>query len=244
MNPHPLPSLGTWLSIGSPAIAELAALSGFHWLLLDLEHGCASESAIPDQLRALRGTPAQGIVRVGAPHPDLVARLLDWGAHGLMFPHVEDPDQARQIVATTRHTPRGHRGVSRTVRASEYGLKNLAAESGDPIVMAQIETARGVRHAPEIARVDGIDVLFVGPADLQFDLANGLSRDNPPGDFAHCLSSVVQAATMAGKEAGILLRDPADLSFHLDLGFTRIALDSDLAILRKAYLQSLARIPS
>jgi len=69
--------IGTWLSIGSPVIAELAALSGFDWVLLDLEHGSAPEAALPEQLRALRGSRTQGIVRVGAPHPELIARVLD-----------------------------------------------------------------------------------------------------------------------------------------------------------------------
>ncbi len=231
------------MSLGSPAIAELAALAGFHWLLFDLEHGSATECAIPDQLRALRGTATQGIVRVGAPHPDVIARLLDWGAHGLMVPHVDDAGQAQRIVQSTRYTPRGHRGYSRTVRAYDYGLKSSQTPAPDPVVMAQIETARGVRNAPEIAQVDGVDVLFVGPADLQFDLTHGPEKDDPPGDFAFCLSAVVTAATASGKEAGILIRDLGDLPFYLDLGFTRIAVDSDVAILRKAYLQTLSPNP-
>jgi 2-dehydro-3-deoxyglucarate aldolase/4-hydroxy-2-oxoheptanedioate aldolase len=243
MSSTPNVSLGTWLSLGSPAVAELAALAGFHWLLFDLEHGCASEAAIPDQLRAIRGTAAQGIVRAGAPHPDLIARLLDWGADGLMFPHVDEAEQARLMVQCTRYTPRGHRGFSRTVRAYDYGLKSSQTPAPDPLVMAQIETARGVRNAAAIAEVDGVNVLFVGPADLQFDLTHGPEKDHPPGDFAYCLSAVVTAATASGKEAGILIRDLSDLPFYLDLGFTRIAVDSDVAILRKAYLQTLSQNP-
>jgi 2-dehydro-3-deoxyglucarate aldolase/4-hydroxy-2-oxoheptanedioate aldolase len=124
MNDSSPSRIGTWLSFGSPAIAELAALAGFHWVLLDLEHGCATDAAIPDQLRAMRGTPTEAIVRVGAPHPDLIGRLLDWGAHGLMVPHVDTPEQAEAIVRATRYTPRGHRGVSRTVRSTGYGLRS------------------------------------------------------------------------------------------------------------------------
>jgi 2-dehydro-3-deoxyglucarate aldolase/4-hydroxy-2-oxoheptanedioate aldolase len=197
------PSIGTWLSTGSPVIAELAALSGFDWVLFDLEHGNESEASLPNQLRGLRGTRTRGIVRVGAPHADLMARVLDWGAHGIMVPHV-----------------------------------NSAAEA--ELIMAQIETVEAVKRAAEIARTDGIDVLFVGPSDLQFDLQN--HADSSVGDYQQCLRTVVSAAKGAGKAAGILVRDAADLPAHHDLGFTHIAVDLDIAILRKAYAKILNSI--
>jgi len=228
--------IGTWLSVGSPVIAELAARTGFDWVLLDLEHGCESEAAIPNQLRALRGSHTAGIVRVGAPHPDLIARVLDWGAGGVMVPHVNSAAEAEAIVRAARYAPRGHRGYSRTVRAYDYGLHPPGEFT--PLLLAQIESVEGVRHAGEIAAVDGIDVLFVGPADLQFDLKNNPAPD--VGDYAQCLAGVLSAAKAAGKAAGLLIRDPDDLRRHLDLGFTYIAVDSDLSILRKAYQHILA----
>lgn len=227
--------LGTWLSIGSPVIAELAAQSGFDWLLLDLEHGCGSEAAILQQLQAIRGTGATAIVRVGAPHPDLIARVLDWGAHGIMVPHVNSAAEAEEIVRSTRYAPGGHRGYSRTVRANDYGLRPID-EVPPPIVMAQIETIEGVKCAGEIARVDGVDVLFIGPADLGHDLQ--YHAEAAPGDYEHCLSLVVEAACAAGKHSGIMLRDVNDLVKYRDLGFTHLAVDSDLAILRQSYQQT------
>jgi 2-dehydro-3-deoxyglucarate aldolase/4-hydroxy-2-oxoheptanedioate aldolase len=229
------PRLGTWLSIGSPVIAELAALAGFDWVLIDLEHGSAAEAAVPDQLRALRGSRTEGIVRVGAPQADLIARVLDWGAQGLMTPHVDSAAEAEQIVRAAHYAPRGQRGYSRTVRAHDYGLRAPEATPA-PLIMAQIETIEGVSQAGEIARVEGVDVLFVGPADLQRDLQHRAAA--APGDFAQCLDIVVAAARDAGKEAGILVRDLADVPRHLELGFTRLAVDSDLAILRKAWQQT------
>ncbi|MEO6751496.1 MAG: aldolase/citrate lyase family protein [Chthoniobacteraceae bacterium] len=231
--------IGTFLSIGSPAIAELAALSGFDWVLIDLEHGSGPEATVPDQLRALRGSQTRGIVRVGAPHPDLIARVLDWGAHGIMVPHVNSAAAAEAIVQAAHYAPRGHRGYSRSVRAHDFGLRP-PEETPAPILMAQIESIEGVNHAGEIARVDGIDVLFVGPADLQFDLKNRASA--APGDFAQCLAIVAAAAKAAGKHAGILIREPAELPRHLALGFTHLAIDSDLSILRKAWQQTLSNV--
>ncbi|MEY4485085.1 MAG: hypothetical protein RL693_2537 [Verrucomicrobiota bacterium] len=239
MNP-PKKSIGTWLSIGSPAIAEIAALSGFDWVLIDLEHGCESEAAVPNQLRALRGSRTKGIVRVGAPHPDLIARVLDWGAQGIMVPHVNSAAEAGAVIRAAYYAPRGQRGYSRTVRAYDYGLSQPDIEATRPIIIAQIETLEGVKNCEAIAAIDGVDVLFVGPADLQFDLKS--KSQATPEKYEACLKTVITAATEAGKASGILIRDPADLQRHLDLGFTHVAVDSDIAILRKAYQQTLSNL--
>lgn len=232
--------LGTWLSIHSPVIAELAAQCGFDWLLLDLEHGCGTEESILPQLQAIHGTETKAIVRVGAPHPDLIARLLDWGAHGIMVPHVNSAAEAESVVQATRYPPRGTRGFSRTIRANGYGLRPIE-DVRPPLVMAQIETVEAVSRASEIAKVDGVDVLFVGPSDLRHDITyRGIvAPKDHDKQYDECLLRVIDAANRQGKQAGILIRDSADLAKHRELGFTQIAVDSDLAILRKSYLQML-----
>ena len=240
MNATP-PSIGTWLSTGSAIIAELAALSGFDWVLIDLEHGSGTEADVPDQLRALRGSKTRGIVRVGAPHADLIARILDWGAHGVMVPHVNSAAEAERIVQAAHYAPRGQRGVSRSVRAYDYGLNPPGEQMPKPLIIAQIETVEAVKCAAEIARVDGIDVLFIGPSDLQSDLKH--HADSFVGDYAQCLRTVVADAKNAGKVAGILVRDIAELQSHHELGFTHIAVDSDLSILRKGWQKIRASFP-
>jgi 2-keto-3-deoxy-L-rhamnonate aldolase RhmA len=232
------PSIGTWLSTGSPVIAELAALCGFDWVLIDLEHGSGTEATVPDQLRALRGSDTKGIVRVGAPHADLIARILDWGAHGIMVPHVNSAAAAERIVQAAHYAPRGQRGLSRSVRAYDYGLNPPGAVMPAPLIIAQIETMEAVANAGEIARVEGIDVLFIGPADLQHAL-----KQQGSGDYAQCIEAVVTAARGAGKTAGILVRDLTELAAQRERGFTCLAVDSDLAILRKAYQQILTPHP-
>lgn len=236
-------SIGTWLSVGSPVIAELAALCGFDWVLLDLEHGSAAEAAIPDQLRALRGSQAKGIVRVGAPHPDLIARVLDWGADGVMVPHVNSVAEAEAVVRAAHYPPRGRRGFSRTVRAHDYGLRSPEGTPA-PLLLAQIETLEAVHAADAIAGVAGVDVLFVGPADLQHDLRHRPATDT--ADFEDCLARVVAAARSAGKGAGTLVRDISELPHRLNQGFTQVAVQSDLALLRDAFsaiLQTARAIP-
>ena len=224
-------TLGTWLSVGSPVIAELAAVCGLDWVLLDLEHGCGSDADVPDQLRALRGGPTRGIVRVPGDRPDLVARVLDQGADGVMVPHVERAEQAERLVRAASYPPRGQRGVSRTVRAHDYGLRPLDGRPA-PILIAQIETLDAVDEAAAIAGVDGIDVLFVGPADLQHDLA--VRQPAAGAGFEDCLDRVVAAARAAGKAAGILVREPGDLPRRAEQGVSFVAVESDEAILRNA----------
>ena len=228
--------IGTWISGGSPVVAEIAAESGFDWLLFDMEHGFGSEESLFGQLMATKRTGAAAIVRVGAPHPDLILRVLDRGADGIMVPHVSTAEEAEQCVQAAHYPPRGRRGYSRSVRACNYGLQPPETKI-PPLIVAQIETIEGVGNACAIAAVDGVDVLFVGPADLNFDLSArpGQCAD----DYAGCLSRVAAAAAEQGKQCGILLRNKADMEALQQLGFTLMAVDSDLGILRNQYQQIL-----
>jgi 2-keto-3-deoxy-L-rhamnonate aldolase RhmA len=221
---------GTFLSLGSAAVAELAVECGLDWALLDLEHGCGTETDLLHQLRCFRGGKTRSIVRVGALHSDLIARTLDWGADGIMLPHVDAVEKAEQLVKAAYYPPRGSRGYSRTVRAHRFGMQEPSAGT-KPVLMAQIETLAGVEKAGEIAAVDGVDVLFVGPADLRFDLTNRGMESR----FDQCLEATVMAAKAAGKQAGILVRDPAEKSRFENLGFTWLAMESDISLLRKAW---------
>lgn len=226
--------LGSWISSGSPVITELAAECGFDWLLIDMEHGFGSEEGLLPQLMALKGTLAAAIVRVGAPHPDLILRALDRGANGIMVPHVSTVEDAEKCVQAVHYPPRGRRGYSRSVRACHYGLQPPQIEIA-PLIIAQIETVEGVEAASDIAAVDGVDVLFVGPADLNFDLK---SRPGKTGlSYFQCLEKTAAAAAKHGKQSGILLRNAADIREVRELGFTWIAMDSDLGILRRGFQQ-------
>lgn len=239
------PFIGTWLSIGSPVIAELASECAFDWLLFDLEHGCGTEATLLSNLQAIKGSGATSIVRVGHPHPDLVQRALDWGADGIMVPHVRTAAEAEACVQAAHYPPRGRRGMSRSVRAYRYGMTGAANTTAipEPLVMVQIESVAAVEQAAEIAAVDGVDVLFVGPGDLNFDLTvrNGSVKDL---DYAGCLQRVLAAAAAHGKRCGILVRDISDLAGLLEKGFSHIAVDSDLTILRRGYQELRSAIDS
>jgi 2-dehydro-3-deoxyglucarate aldolase/4-hydroxy-2-oxoheptanedioate aldolase len=228
--------VGTFLSIGSPAMAELAVECGYDWVLIDLEHGCEGEAALPNQLRALRGGPTKAVVRVSAPHADLIGRVLDWGADGIMVPHVNTVAEAKQCCRAAYYPPEGHRGVSRTVRAYGYGLRLPGDAPPKPFIMAQIETAEGVANVEDIAAVQGIDCLFIGPADLSYDL----KARNSALSYDECVERIVGAAKMNGKGCGILVRHGDDRERLKALGFTWLAMDSDLSLVREGFKRNLA----
>lgn len=223
--------LGTFLSLSSPTVAEVCRKYPFDWIMIDGEHGAgASEDAIFRILQAMGPTQAKKIVRLGEPDHAQIQHALDWGADGLMIPHVDTPDVARKALDSMLYPPKGRRGYSRSVRAFGYGTA-LPDVPPKPLLFAQIETLEAVENAAEIAAVDGVDVLFVGPADLGFDLkARGskLTLDD-------LLPRVAEAALKAGKKAGILTRDDADIAKRLALGYTHQAVDSDLGILRRRW---------
>jgi 2-keto-3-deoxy-L-rhamnonate aldolase RhmA len=162
--------------------------------------------------------------------------VLDWGADGIMVPHVNSAAEAEVVVSAANYLPRGQRGYSRTVRAHDYGLRPPASTPA-PVLMAQIETFAAVSRAAEIAAVDGMDILFVGPADLQLDLKHHTPA--PPETYEDCLARVLEATQASGKGAGMLVRDFAELPRRLSQGFTHVAVQSDLAILRDGFQQIL-----
>jgi 2-keto-3-deoxy-L-rhamnonate aldolase RhmA len=232
MNP-PTSKLGTFLSLGSASLAELCADLGMDWVLIDLEHGCQSESSLPEQLRALRGSQTLGVVRVANLEDGLIGRALDWGAAGIMLSHVDDAAKAEALVQRACYPPRGQRGVSRTVRAHAHGLRLPADFSAlpAPFLLAQIESLEGVRAAAQIAAVEGIDSLFVGPADL----SHSLSLQPRAPSYESCLDEVINAANEHGKGWGILARQGDDLANLRARQPRWLALDSDLSLLREAW---------
>jgi 4-hydroxy-2-oxoheptanedioate aldolase len=219
---------GTFLTLGSSVTTEIAGSAGFDWILIDHEHGPGGEETLLHQLQAAAATPAVPIVRIAANEAPRFKRVLDAGAQGVMVPYVNTEAEGRAAVAAMRYPPRGTRGVAKVLRASGYGqdFEDYYLHAHDWIVLvAQIETPEAVDHARAIAAVDGVDVLFVGPTDLTYNLGIRDQFDNPA--YIDAQKRVVAAAKGAGKAAGILINNPALVERSRDLGFTFVALGSD-----------------
>ena len=149
-----------------------------------------------------------------------------------MIPHVDSPEVARKALDSMLYPPKGRRGYSRSVRAFGYGTA-IPDTPPKPLLFAQIETLEAVERVGEIASIDGVDVLFVGPADLGFDLkARGSSLT-----VAGLLPRIAETVRPTGKALGILTRDDSDVAPRLALGYTYQAVDSDLGILRRRWAE-------
>ena len=198
---------GLWLASGSPLLAELGGRSGFDWCLVDGEHGPNTLETVQAQLIALEGTPSPGLVRVRENDHGRIKPLLDIGCQTIMVPMVHSAEEAARAVAATRYPPKGTRGHGAAVgRASDFGrMADYAARSdAEMCVMVQIESPEAVANAAEIAAVEGVDCLFIGPADLAADL--GADGPDAP-EMIEAITSVFDAAKEAGKAGGILWLD-------------------------------------
>jgi 4-hydroxy-2-oxoheptanedioate aldolase len=234
---------GFWLNLGSSVTAEMAGLAGFDWVLLDHEHGPGGEETLLHQLQAVSATPAKCLVRIAANEPPRFKRVLDAGAHGVMVPYVSTAEEARHAVSAMRYPPRGMRGVAKLTRASAFGARfdEYFAHAHEWLVtLTQIETVDALENAAEIAAVDGVDVLFVGPMDLTTSM--GIPGQYNDARFHDALGEVADAAKRAGKAAGILLLDPANLPLCRELGYTVVALGSDGGSVAAGLRESLGRL--
>ena len=219
---------GTFLGLASPIAAEICARAGFDWVIVDMEHGSGAEGDLLASLLAIGTTPAAAMVRPQSAERLRIGRALDLGAHGLMIPRIDAPEQASEAISFMRYPPDGLRGLALSTRGAGLGERSHADVRGineHLVGIIQIESPSAVERAAAIAALDGADVLFVGPTDLSHSLG-------VPGQFTSpvylaALERVVSAANDAGKATGILLRDITALPRHLELGFRFIALGSD-----------------
>ena len=230
--------LGSFLSTGYPVNAELMGLAGFDFLIIDLEHGMGSERDILSQRHALQHTPAIPVVRVESHEKQRVHRLLDLGVQGIMFPRVDTAAQARECIAAMRYPPHGVRGVATVVRAAGYG-SHFADYKGESLTnllpIIQIESAEAVNNVEEIAAVDGVGVLFVGPIDLSTSLGVFRQYDHPL--FLDALNKTLDAAQRHNRAAGILLPGVDTTRHYRDMGFRFLTAGTDVMLLKTAATQ-------
>jgi 4-hydroxy-2-oxoheptanedioate aldolase len=226
---------GCFLGLGSPLTAEIMGMAGYDWALIDLEHGAGDERDTLSQLHALEHTSAAAIVRVESNARQRVHRVLDLGAHGIMFPRIDNADQAREAVAAMRYPPLGVRGVALANRACEFGstfLSYLQTANDALLCVVQIETPTSVKNVEEIAAVDGVDVLFIGPSDLSQSL--GILGQFRHPTFVDAVERTSRAAARFGKTAGILLPKPEDFAFFHEAGFRFLGSGADGVLLNQA----------
>jgi len=224
-------TIGSWLTIGNADVAEIMAHRGFDWLVFDMEHAPLGIGTVENLLQAINGSDITPIVRVAWNDMVLIKLALDIGAYGVVVPWVNTEEEAKSVVRATRYAPRGNRGVGPR-RAASYGDKlidYLKEADKEIMVVCQIETEEAIRNIARILSVEGVDAVFIGPADLSTSLGYKGDWNNPNVEKA--ISTVLEASKKANIAAGIYAMSIDDAKRYIADGFRFVALGSDTGFL-------------
>jgi 4-hydroxy-2-oxoheptanedioate aldolase len=224
--------IGLWMSLANAYTAEVCATAGFDWLLIDGEHAPNDVRTILEHLQALAAYPSHPVVRPVSGEVALIKRLLDIGAQTLLVPMVDTAQQALELVSAVRYPPQGIRGVGSTVaRISRWGLRTdyLDRANDEICLLVQAESRLALDNLDAICAVDGIDGVFIGPADLAASLGH---RGNPAHpEVQAAIENAMRRIIASGKAAGTLVADTTLARRYLDLGCTFVAVGLDVRIL-------------
>jgi 4-hydroxy-2-oxoheptanedioate aldolase len=225
--------IGLWVSLASAYSAEIVAGSGFDWLLIDGEHSPNDPVNVWPQLQAMAGYPVAPIVRPAWNDKVLVKRYLDIGVQSLLIPYVQTVAEAEAAVASIRFPTRGVRGVAGVTRASRFGRVSHYANRADQelCLLVQIETREGLDNLEAIAKVDGIDGVFIGPADLAAGLGHLGEQGHP--DVQAAIKDGIARIKSCAKPAGILATDEASARRYMEWGTTFTAVGLDVMVLAR-----------
>ncbi len=234
------PVLCCLANMGSPIAAEVAGLSGYDAVMVDMEHGFGDYANAIAQLQALAGTPAAALVRVAENTPTNLKRILDAGPQGVMVPMISNRAEAEQAVAACRYAPRGIRGVAHTIaRASGYGTdvrRYMEKAEEELLLICQIENRAGVKNAADIAGTDGVDMIFLGPMDLSASAGHFNEPDHP--EVERLILRVESAVRSAGKLLGGLATAGRPAAALFERGYDLVIDAVDIALLRDAAMRN------
>jgi 4-hydroxy-2-oxoheptanedioate aldolase len=223
--------IGLWSSLCSNIGAEVLADAGFDWILLDGEHSPNDVPSTMSQMQALVGGTASPIVRPAWNDAVMIKRILDIGAQTILVPYVQNAEEAKRAVAAVRYPPAGIRGVASSTRANHYGRVNnyLKLADSEICLLVQVETRPALGEIEAIARVEGVDGVFIGPSDLAASLGHIGNPAHPEVQAA--LEGAVKRLKAVGKAAGILTLSEEEARRYIGWGYTFVAVGSDIGLL-------------
>lgn len=228
--------IGLWVGLGDPSVAELAAGTGFDWLVIDGEHGPNGLRDVLAQLRAV-GDKCHAVVRTRDDNRAEIKQMLDIGAQTILVPMIESADQAKEVVRSMLYPPKGVRGVGAALaRASSYnGITDYLQTANDEVcLLLQVESLAGISALDDILAVEDVDGVFIGPADLAADMGY-LGRPGAP-EVQAVVNDALARIRAAGKAAGILTSDQALAKGYAENGIEFLAVGSDVGVLRAGLL--------
>lgn len=226
------PQFGMWIAAGNAYTAEICAGSGLDWLMLDTEHVPNDIPAVLAQLQATAAYPIEVLARPGSSDPIEIKRLLDIGVTNLIVPMVDSAEEATAVVAATRYPPEGIRGVgSALARASRWNrISDYLITAGSTIsVTVQVESVAGLEALPAIAAVDGVDAVFIGPADLAASLGHLGNPEHP--DVIAAIERAIAVIVQSGKRAGVNAFRESVARRYVTAGASFVLVGADVTLL-------------
>lgn len=225
--------LGTWVMSASPLVAEAVGVAGFDWGVLDMEHTPLDLMDLVHMMQAVAGTPMVPLVRVPWNDTVNVKRVLDAGATNLLFPFIQDADEARSAVAATRYPPQGVRGMAGMSRGSRFGTTpDYLRTANDGIcVVLQLETPQAIVNLEAIAAVPGVDGLFVGPGDLSGAMGHVGQLTHP--EVMAAMADAARRANAIGMPIGSVGGNAETVAAYRAAGYDFVAMASDLGLLMR-----------
>lgn len=227
--------IGLWLSAASPYLSEVSATAGFDWLLIDGEHAPNTLQTTLQQLQVVAPYRSQPVVRAVEGQVALVKQLLDIGAQNLLIPMVDTAEQAELMVRAVQYPPKGIRGVGSAIaRASRWSQRAdyLDVADDEICLLVQAESVTALKNLSAIAAVEGVDGVFIGPADLAASMGHRGKPGHPEVQAA--IEGAIRTIVGAGKAAGILTSDPQLARHYLALGATFVAVGVDVSLYAQA----------
>ncbi|WP_411351636.1 aldolase/citrate lyase family protein [Leisingera aquaemixtae] len=226
--------IGCWMSFAEASTAEIMGTCGFDWLVIDGEHAPNSIRSIRDQLMALAASPSHPVVRVPVGETWMIKQVLDAGAQTVLVPIVESADQARELVRACHYPPKGVRGVGATAaRATLFGSVSEYIQTADQEVclLVQVENRAGMAALDEILQVEGIDGVFIGPADLSTDMGHQGNSAHP--EVREVIADAIARIKAAGIAPGILGTTDEATQAYADMGAQFLAVGIDVMVLAR-----------
>ena len=231
-----------WVGSDSTLIAEMYGHSGMEAVLIDMQHGLTSMQNLPHMLQALSATPAMPFVRPTSIQPAEIMKVLDLGAYGLVAPLIDNADQARQFVDAACYPPDGSRSFG-PARGRLYGGNDYADHANDTIVkLPMIETVEGYNNHKDIINVDGVDGVFIGPADLALALGGKPGPEKTNDKLENAIQEVREACHAAGKKVGIFCMSAHGAKLRIDEGFDLVAPSNDMYVVSSSLSQIMTEI--
>jgi 4-hydroxy-2-oxoheptanedioate aldolase len=234
--------VGTFCAIPHPTVIEMVANAGWDFLVIDAEHTQIDRGNIEPLLRAAQVTQTPALLRVPDNDKVWISSALDSGAAGILVPSVNSASEARAAIAATRYPPLGKRGAG-PGRASGYGMlldQTVASDNANIVLAIQLETAEGLANVEEIAAVDGIDAIYIGPGDLAISLGATGPEGRPTLDRA--IAKIVECCRRHGRPVGIFNMTPDNLYQSIDQGMTFLTLAADSVFLYEGLKDAAAAI--